>query len=60
MGRTRNRSLQTDFTLKANDAQWPQQAIMRTFFETVQVILEREKSRIRWKNELCTLFDREP
>ena len=32
----------------------------RAFAETAQVILEREKNWIRWKNELCTPFDREP
>ena len=32
----------------------------RGFSETVQVILEREKNWIRWKNELRTPFDREP
>ena len=31
----------------------------RAFAETAQVILEREKNWIRWKNELCTPFDRE-
>ena len=70
---TRNRSLQIDFTLEPDDAQWVQETITRTteelrqtapngraFSETVQVILEREKNWVRWKNELCTPFDREP
>ena len=69
---TRNRSLQMDFTLEPDDTQWVQETITRTteelrqtapnghaFSETVQVILEREKNWIRWKNELCTPFDRE-
>ncbi|PIL31082.1 hypothetical protein GSI_05778 [Ganoderma sinense ZZ0214-1] len=69
---TRNRSLQIDFTLEPDDMQWVQETITRTteelrqtapngraFSETVQVILEREKNWIRWKNELCTPFDRE-
>ena len=69
----RNRSLQIDFTLEAADAQWVQETIARAteelrqtapngrmFAETVQVILEREKNWVRWKNELCTPFDREP
>ena len=69
----RNRSLQIDFTLEAADAQWVQETITRAteelrqtapngraFAETVQVILEREKNWVRWKNELCTPFDREP
>ncbi|KAI1791959.1 UDP-glucose 4-epimerase [Ganoderma leucocontextum] len=70
---TRNRSLQIDFTLEPDDAQWVQETITRTteelrqtapngraFSETVQVILEREKNWMKWKNELCTPFDREP
>ncbi|KAI0756087.1 THO complex subunit 1 transcription elongation factor-domain-containing protein [Daedaleopsis nitida] len=69
----RNRSLQMDFTLEASDAQWVQETITRAteelrqtapngraFSETVQVILEREKNWVKWKNELCTPFDREP
>ncbi len=69
---TRNRSLQIDFTLEPDDTQWVQETITRTteelrqtapngraFSETVQVILEREKNWIKWKNELCTPFDRE-
>ncbi|RPD64553.1 hypothetical protein L227DRAFT_649768 [Lentinus tigrinus ALCF2SS1-6] len=69
----RNRSLQIDFTLEAADAQWVQETITRAteelrqtapngraFAETVQTILEREKNWVRWKNELCTPFDREP
>lgn len=32
----------------------------RAFAETVHVILEREKNWVRWKNELCAPFDREP
>ena len=70
---TRNRSLQMGFALEPDDAQWVQETITRTteeleqmapngraFSETVQVILEHEKTWIRWKNELCTPFDREP
>ena len=30
------------------------------FKETVNAILEREKNWVKWKNELCTPFDREP
>ncbi len=26
----------------------------------MQVILEREKNWVRWKNDMCTPFDREP
>ncbi|KAI0964094.1 hypothetical protein AcW1_000995 [Taiwanofungus camphoratus] len=69
----RNRSLQIDFTLDAGDAQWVQETVTKTteelrqttpngraFAETVHVILEREKNWVRWKNELCAPFDREP
>jgi hypothetical protein len=30
------------------------------FKETVNAIIEREKNWVKWKNELCTPFDREP
>lgn len=69
----RNRSLQVDFTLKSPDAQWVQDTIQkvgeelrqttpsgRAFAETVSVILEREKNWVKWKNELCAPFDKEP
>lgn len=32
----------------------------RGFAETVNVILEREKNWVKWKNELCAPFDKEP
>jgi hypothetical protein len=32
----------------------------RAFAETVGVILEREKNWVKWKNELCAPFDKEP
>ncbi|EIN12840.1 hypothetical protein PUNSTDRAFT_97766 [Punctularia strigosozonata HHB-11173 SS5] len=32
----------------------------RGFSDTVRVILERERNWVRWKNELCAPFDREP
>ncbi|CDO77293.1 hypothetical protein BN946_scf184753.g43 [Trametes cinnabarina] len=69
----RNRSLLFNFTLEAADAQWVQETITRAmeelrqtapngrmFAETVQVILEREKNWVGWKNDLCPQFDREP
>ncbi|KAH9949329.1 UDP-glucose 4-epimerase [Amylocystis lapponica] len=69
----RNRSLQIDFTLDGPDVQWVQETVVkateelrqttpngRAFAETVNVILEREKNWVRWKNELCAPFDREP
>ncbi|CCL98899.1 uncharacterized protein FIBRA_00906 [Fibroporia radiculosa] len=67
----RNRSLQIDFTLEAEDAQWVQDIVAkateelrqtapsgRAFAETVQIILEREKNWVKWKNELCSPFDK--
>ncbi|KAJ2934319.1 hypothetical protein H1R20_g2793, partial [Candolleomyces eurysporus] len=69
----RNRSLQMEFTLEPSDAQWVQDAIVKVFEElkqttpngrqfadTVSTILEREKNWIKWKNELCAPFDKEP
>lgn len=32
----------------------------RAFAESVSSILEREKNWVKWKNDLCTPFDREP
>ncbi|KXN88950.1 THO complex subunit 1 [Leucoagaricus sp. SymC.cos] len=68
----RNRSLQMDFTLEADDAQWVQDNLNkamdelkqttpngRAFAETIQTILEREKNWVKWKNELCAPFDKE-
>lgn len=69
----RNRSLQMDFTLEDSDAQWVQETSTkvveelrqttpngRTFADTVCTILERERNWVKWKNELCTPFDKEP
>lgn len=69
----RNRSLQMDFTLEESDAQWVQETSNkvveelrqttpngRTFADTVSTILERERNWVKWKNELCTPFDKEP
>ncbi|KAI9067221.1 UDP-glucose 4-epimerase [Trametes sanguinea] len=69
----RNRSLLFNFTLEPADAQWVQETITRAmeelrqtapngrmFAETVQVILEREKNWVWWKNDVCPQFDREP
>ncbi|KAG5222357.1 THO complex transcription elongation factor-domain-containing [Salix suchowensis] len=68
----RNRSLHMDFTLGAPEVQWVQETINkafeelrqtapngRAFAETVATILEREKSWVKWKNELCQPFDKE-
>ncbi|KAG1813998.1 UDP-glucose 4-epimerase [Suillus subaureus] len=69
----RNRSLQMDFTLESADAQWVHDTITKvsaelrstapngpTFADTVNVILDREKNWVKWKNDLCAPFDREP
>ncbi|GBE77325.1 THO complex subunit 1 [Sparassis crispa] len=69
----RNRSLQIDFTLEPADTQWVHDTAAkateelrqtapggRAFAETVKVVLEREKNWVRWKNELCSPFDRDP
>jgi hypothetical protein len=62
-----------DFTLETADTQWVQETISKAtdelrqtapngpiFKDTVNAILEREKNWVKWKNELCTPFDREP
>ncbi|KAG6332420.1 hypothetical protein ID866_6671 [Astraeus odoratus] len=69
----RNRSLQMDFTLEPADAQWVQETITKTtaelrstapggptFTDTVNVIFDREKNWVRWKNDMCPPFDKEP
>ncbi|PCH34308.1 hypothetical protein WOLCODRAFT_61144 [Wolfiporia cocos MD-104 SS10] len=69
----RNRSMHPEFTLEPADAQWVQDTATkaaeelrqttpsgRAFAETVHVILEREKNWVRWKNDLCAQFDKEP
>ncbi|PPR06601.1 hypothetical protein CVT24_001786 [Panaeolus cyanescens] len=69
----RNRSLQIEFTLEEDEAQWVQEIVVkvmeelrqttpngRTFADTVNAVLERDKNWVRWKNELCTPFDKEP
>ncbi|KAJ7754993.1 THO complex subunit 1 transcription elongation factor-domain-containing protein [Mycena maculata] len=69
----RNRSLQMDFTLESAQAEWVQETYIkvmdelkqtapngRTFADTVSAILEREKNWVKWKNELCTAFDKAP
>lgn len=62
-----------DFTLEPADAEWVQEWIKkateelkqttpngRQFTDTVSTILDREKNWIKWKNELCAPFDKEP
>ncbi|KAH7916389.1 THO complex subunit 1 transcription elongation factor-domain-containing protein [Hygrophoropsis aurantiaca] len=69
----RNRSLQMDFTLEPADAQWVQEVITKvsaelrssaphgpTFSDTVNIILDREKNWVKWKNDMCAPFDRGP
>ncbi|KAF4611518.1 hypothetical protein D9613_004115 [Agrocybe pediades] len=69
----RNRSLQMDFTLEESEAQWVHETLNkvteelrqttpngRTFADTASALLEREKNWVKWKNELCTTFDKDP
>ncbi|KAI6133645.1 THO complex subunit 1 transcription elongation factor-domain-containing protein [Pisolithus croceorrhizus] len=69
----RNRSLQMDFTLEPADAQWVQETIVKAtaelrstapggpaFADTVNVIFDRERNWVRWKNDMCPPFDKEP
>ena len=62
-----------EFTLEETDAQWVQESFAkvfeelrqttpngRVFADTVHAILERERNWVKWKNELCTPFDKEP
>jgi hypothetical protein len=62
-----------DFTLESADTQWVHDTITKTsaelrstapngptFADTVNVILDREKNWVKWKNDLCAPFDREP
>lgn len=62
-----------EFTLEEQDAKWVSDTINkvmdelkqtspngRVFADTVHTILDREKNWIKWKNELCTPFDKEP
>lgn len=70
---TRNKGIHMDFTLEPADAQWVQETQAkcieelkqtapngRGFAESVTAILEREKNWVRWKNEFCMPFDKEP
>ncbi|KAJ7492268.1 THO complex subunit 1 transcription elongation factor-domain-containing protein [Mycena latifolia] len=69
----RNRSLQMDFTLEPAQGEWVQETYSkvmdelkqtapngRAFADTVSAILEREKNWVKWKNQLCEAFDKEP
>lgn len=62
-----------DFTLEPTDAQWVQETITKataelratapggpSFTDTVNVISEREKNWVKWKNDMCPPFDKEP
>lgn len=62
-----------DFTLEPSDAQWVSDTVTRAtdelrqtapggrvFADAVAALLEREKNWVRWKNEMCPPFDREP
>ncbi|KAF9532095.1 THO complex subunit 1 transcription elongation factor-domain-containing protein [Crepidotus variabilis] len=70
---SKNRSVQLDFTLEDNEAQWVQEATTkvveelrqttpngRVFADTATAIIEREKNWVKWKNDLCTPFDKDP
>jgi THO complex subunit 1 transcription elongation factor len=69
----RNKGIHPDFTLEPQDAQWVQETQVkcieelkqtapngRGFAEAVVTILEREKNWVRWKNEFCAPFDKDP
>ncbi|KAF8641070.1 hypothetical protein AX17_000714 [Amanita inopinata Kibby_2008] len=69
----RNRSLQMDFTLESAETQWVQETMGkaieelrqttpngRAFADTVCVVLERDRNWVKWKNELCAPFDKDP
>lgn len=69
----RNRSLQMEFTLEGDAMQWVSDTIVRAqeelrqtapagrvFADAVTGVLERERNWVRWKNDLCSPFDREP
>jgi hypothetical protein len=62
-----------DFTLEEADSQWVQETTHkvteelrqttpngRVFADTATTIIERETNWVKWKNELCTPFDKEP
>jgi THO complex subunit 1 transcription elongation factor len=69
----RNRSLQMEFTLEGDAVQWVSDTITRAHEELRQTapagrfladavvsVVERERNWVRWKNDLCAPFDREP
>jgi hypothetical protein len=69
----RNRSLQMEFTLEGDAVQWVSDTIVRAleelrqtapagrvFADAVVGVLERERNWVRWKNDVCSPFDREP
>ena len=72
--KTGNKALHiVEFTLEPADVQWVQETQLkcieelkqtapngRLFADSVNAVLEREKSWVRWKNEQCMPFDKEP
>lgn len=67
----RNRSLQLDFTLSPEDAQWAADTRLRVLDEirhtapagraaadSARAVLARERNWVKWKNELCAPFDK--
>jgi THO complex subunit 1 transcription elongation factor len=62
-----------EFTLEGDAVQWVSETIVRAheelrqtapagrvFADAVVGVLERERNWVRWKNDLCSPFDREP
>ena len=62
-----------EFTLEGDAMQWVSDTIVRAqeelrqtapagrvFADAVTGVLERERNWVRWKNDLCSPFDREP
>jgi THO complex subunit 1 len=62
-----------EFTLEGDAVQWVSDTIVRAqeelrqtapagrvFTDAVVGVLERERNWVRWKNDLCSPFDREP
>jgi hypothetical protein len=70
---SRNKGIHADFTLDQADSQWVQDTQGkcldelkqttpngRLFSDSVTTILRREVNWVRWKNEFCAPFDKEP
>jgi hypothetical protein len=68
-----NRSLHNPFVLHPDDETWVHETITRThdelratapagraYDDSVRAMLERDRHWVRWKAELCPMFEREP